>query len=683
MSVKFKTLLISTISFFIIAILTFTILGVAIFKYIDYIEHNGSEKKFKVVQAIIEREEYNMHKTTLDWAHWDDAYNFILGKNKEAFIEANLQDTTLQQLNLNFMYFIDAQGNMVYSMSRDIDSRTKDLLEKKLLNKSIDFNSLGGSKNNKKVPGILNIYGKLFIVDWAGINTTDEKSKINGGLIIGRYVDKQFIDYINSITNARVDFKEIINPNETNIDTLKKDSENIILYKPIQDINGDMSILSSISMERDDYKIGKNYFKAMILISFMIIALILFINVIIFDKCILKRLKALDEFINTVAITRDTKARINISGNDEIKNIANSTNRMLGKLESAYEDIFNLSYSDKLTGLRNRIYIENKFRELVQEESVDYSIIMGDVNGLKLVNDTFGHKEGDRLIYAIGTIIQSMCSKDDIIARWGGDEFIILIINKNYPYLASLIQDIKNECKRITDFGFKVSIALGSAEKNEGINLEEVMNLAEERMYRSKLTEAKSSRNGMVMSLERTLYEKHSETEEHTQRIKELSVKLGKKINLPEDKLSELELLSSLHDIGKIGIPDHILMKPGKLTDEEWKIMKRHTEIGYRIAKATPELSHVANEILSHHEKYDGTGYPQGLKGEEIPILSRVINVVDSFDVMTHKRVYKDAASIDYAVKELKRCSGTQFDPVIVNEFIDLLMEDSVKLKNS
>lgn len=683
MSVKFKTLLISTISFFIIAILTFTILGVAIFKYIDYIEHNSSEKKFKVVQAIIEREEYNMHKTTLDWAHWNDAYNFILGKNKEAFIEANLQDTTLQQLNLNFMYFIDAQGNMVYSMSRDIDSRTKDLLEKELLNKSIDFNSLGGLKNNKKVPGILNIYGKLFIVDWAGINTTDEKSKINGGLIIGRYIDKQFIEYINSITNARVDFKEIINSNEVNIDTLKKDSENIIRYKSIQDLNGDVSILSSISMERDYYKIGKNYFKVMILISFMIIALILFINVIIFDKCILKRLKALDEFINTVAITRDTKARISISGNDEIKNIADSMNRMLGKLESAYEDIFNLSYSDKLTGLRNRIYIENKFRELDQEESIDYSIIMGDVNGLKLVNDTFGHKEGDRLIHTIGTIIQSMCSKDDIIARWGGDEFIILIINKNYPYLSSLIQDIKNECKRITDFGFKVSIALGSAEKNEGINLEEVMNLAEERMYRSKLTEAKSSRNGMVMSLERTLYEKHNETEEHTQRIKELSVKLGKKINLPEDKLSELELLSSLHDIGKIGIPDHILMKPGKLTDEEWKIMKRHTEIGYRIAKATPELSHVANEILSHHERYDGTGYPQGLKGEEIPILSRVINVVDSFDVMTHKRVYKDAASIDYAVEELKRCSGTQFDPVIVNEFIDLLMENGVKLKNS
>jgi HD-GYP domain-containing protein (c-di-GMP phosphodiesterase class II) len=204
------------------------------------------------------------------------------------------------------------------------------------------------------------------------------------------------------------------------------------------------------------------------------------------------------------------------------------------------------------------------------------------------------------------------------------------------------------------------------------------MNLAEEKMYRSKLTEIKSSRNATIMSLEKTLYEKNNETEEHTQRVKKLSMKLGEKINLSQDELEELKLLSLLHDIGKIGIPDNILMKPGKLTAEEWEIMKRHTEIGYRIAKATPGLSHVANEIFCHHEKFDGTGYPQGLKGEEIPILSRIINIVDSFDVMTHKRVYKDASNKGHAIEELERCSGTQFDPDIVNEFINLLKEGSI-----
>lgn len=678
MSVKLKTLLISTISFFIITIVIFTVSGVSVFKYIDKIEYANINDDFKIVQALIDREEKNMNKTTLDWAHWDDAYNFLSGKNKEFFIETNLQDNTLNQLNLNFMFFTDTQGNMVYNMTRDIDRETKDLLINKLSNKSNNFNSLIKFSNNSSVhSGIISIYGKMFIIDVAHITTTDEKAKSNGNFIIGRYLDNSFTDYVNEVIKGKVDFKEIIHSHEANIDEIKKSGDYIILSKPIQDIYGDVSIISSISKNRYSYQLGKVYFKSMILIFSIVLILVLFINVIIFNKYILRRLKVLNEFINTVAITRDTKARINISGKDEIKNIANSTNRMLGELEVAYKDIFNLSYSDKLTSLKNRAYVENRFEELDKQGDFNYSIVMGDVNGLKLVNDTFGHKEGDRLICKIGSIMQDVCAKDDTIARWGGDEFTILIIGKENSYSPRLIQNIKDECEKVTDFGFKISIALGSAEKKEGINSEEVMNLAEERMYRSKLTEAKSSRNGTVMSLERTLYEKHSETEEHTQRIKELSVKLGKKINLSEDKLSELELLGALHDIGKIGIPDYILMKPGKLTDEEWEIMKRHTEIGYRIAKATLELSHVSDEILSHHERFDGTGYPQGLKGNEIPILSRIINVVDSFDVMTHKRVYKDAADIDYAIKELKRCSGTQFDPVIVDEFVNLLDENN------
>jgi HD-GYP domain-containing protein (c-di-GMP phosphodiesterase class II) len=238
------------------------------------------------------------------------------------------------------------------------------------------------------------------------------------------------------------------------------------------------------------------------------------------------------------------------------------------------------------------------------------------------------------------------------------------------------MKKIEHECDKINDFSFKISIALGSAEKNEMINAEAVMAFAEERMYRVKLTEIRSSRNATIMSLEKALYEKHSDTEEHTQRIKNLCLSLGKILDLSQDKLHELELLSLLHDIGKIGIPENILMKEAQLTSEEWEIMKKHSEIGYRIAKATDGLSHVANEILSHHEKYDGTGYPNGLKGEDIPILSRIINVVDSFDVMTHNRCYKNASSIEYAIEELKNCSGTQFDPRIADIFITMVLTD-------
>ncbi|MCE5287259.1 MAG: diguanylate cyclase [Pelosinus sp.] len=344
-----------------------------------------------------------------------------------------------------------------------------------------------------------------------------------------------------------------------------------------------------------------------------------------------------------------------------------------------YENkILRLSYYDKLTNLCNRAYMEEQFSEIEQQSEVEYHIIMGDVNGLKLVNDTFGHFEGDRLIKTVGKILAEACGSHAIAARWGGDEFIILSINKESDYVLGLMRKIQEECAGIKDFRFTITMALGHASSREQSGIEAVMNLAEERMYRRKLVEENSARNATIASLERTLYEKSAETEAHTQRIKHLAVKLGEKLDLPHDQLCELELLSLLHDIGKIGIPESILLKPGSLTEKEWEVMKQHTEIGHRIAMATPGLSHVAKEILCHHERFDGTGYPQGIKGEKIPLLSRIINIVDSFDVITHKRNYKEALTLEYALGELDRCAGTQFDPDLVVFFKELLREEGI-----
>lgn len=347
------------------------------------------------------------------------------------------------------------------------------------------------------------------------------------------------------------------------------------------------------------------------------------------------------------------------------------------------EEILFLSYSDKTTGLKNRVFMEQQFSNLDLNKESKYIIIMGDVNGLKLANDTFGHREGDRLICEIGRILKQSCDDDDIISRWGGDEFVILIKEKHINYVWDLVNKIKSFCKNSSEEGIKLSIALGYAEKNEeNTTTEQVMSLAEKRMYRNKLLENTSARSSTISSLTKTLHEKHSETEEHTMRIKELSLKLGKRLGLTQDKLDELELVAALHDIGKVGIPENILMKPSKLDEAEWEIMKTHTDIGYRIAKSTQQLEHVAYEILCHHERYDGTGYPSELKGEEIPLVSRIINICDSYDVMTNKRVYKKALDGEYAINEIKRCSGTQFDPVIAEEFLKLLEEEKEECLN-
>ncbi len=339
-----------------------------------------------------------------------------------------------------------------------------------------------------------------------------------------------------------------------------------------------------------------------------------------------------------------------------------------------------LSQTDLVTGLKNRAYLEELMNKTEKHAGEHTWIIMGDVNGLKLINDSFGHTEGDRLLKTIGNILRDCCSKDDIPARWGGDEFVVYVRNKSEEYVQNLINCITEACERAKNSPIKVSITLGYANRGSDMkSLNAVLKRAEEGMYRHKLLESRSTRSSIIASLEQTLHEKHIETLEHTKRIRKMCVKVGNRMGLSHEEMDELVLLGALHDIGKIGIPESILMKPGALTEEEWSVMKKHTEIGYRIAAATPELAHIADEILYHHERYDGTGYPHGLAGKSIPKLARVISIVDSFDVMTHERVYKEMVSVAEAVEELYRCSGKQFDPEIVELFIASLKLDTDK----
>ncbi|MFT9496390.1 sensor domain-containing diguanylate cyclase/phosphohydrolase [Anaerosolibacter sp.] len=331
-----------------------------------------------------------------------------------------------------------------------------------------------------------------------------------------------------------------------------------------------------------------------------------------------------------------------------------------------------LSYHDKLTGLYNRAFFEEELKRLDTDRQLPLAIIIGDVNGLKLTNDVFGHLTGDKLLAKTADILKKACRKEDIICRWGGDEFAILLPHTDKNIVDKICERIYCLSKESADTPIQIGISLGYAIKYKNEPMTELIKEAEERMYRNKLLESKSTRSHIINSLQKSLYERSHETETHCQRMKDLSIALGKSLNLDNDKINELGLLALLHDIGKMAISDSILQKPGKLTLEEWEKMKRHSEIGYRIAETSPELAHISKYILFHHERWDGTGYPKGLKGDEIPLLSRIISVVDVYDVMTNARVYKAPVSHDEALKEIVRCSGTQFDPEVVGKFLEL-----------
>ncbi|MBH1941759.1 diguanylate cyclase [Mobilitalea sibirica] len=340
------------------------------------------------------------------------------------------------------------------------------------------------------------------------------------------------------------------------------------------------------------------------------------------------------------------------------------------------KEILYLTYHDALTGIHNRRYFDENKVLLDKEEKYPLSVIVGDINGLKLINSAMGHQEGDKFINAIANILKSCIRKEDVLARTGGDEFSILLPNTRYEDACDIINLINSTCKEYnnhsTDDAYHISISLGCATKtNSKISLENIIKEAEQSMYRKKLLESRSLHSSLISSMKTTLCEKSHETEAHAGRLISISKSIGYKMNLMNEQLNELELLSTLHDIGKIGISDTILNKPGKLSEEEWIEMKKHPEMGYRIAMSTPELAPIADYILCHHERWDGKGYPQGLQGEEIPILSRIIAIADAFDAMTQDRPYRKAMKVEEALEEISINAGKQFDPNIVKIFLE------------
>ncbi len=348
-------------------------------------------------------------------------------------------------------------------------------------------------------------------------------------------------------------------------------------------------------------------------------------------------------------------------------------------LKEQQEKIEYLSYHDSLTGLYNRTFLEEEIERLDTGRQLPISMMMIDVNGLKLINDSYGHDMGDKLLKKTAEILENSSREEEIAGRWGGDEFLIVLPRTDREEAELIFQRIKSRCKdaRLTDdTGEKipVSLAIGiGVKEKEKEDIYDVLGVAEDNMFNDKLTESRSVKHNILQAMLNTLGAKSQETEAHVNRLEKLALKLGEKLDLNHTQMEKLTLLATLHDIGKTAIPQDILTKPDSLSDEEWEQIREHPTTGYRIASSSDEFTHVAEEILSHHERWDGSGYPRGLAGEDIPLLARIIAIIDAYDVMTNGRPYKEPISREEALEELKRCAGTQFDPELVEKFVDLM----------
>jgi diguanylate cyclase (GGDEF)-like protein len=341
-------------------------------------------------------------------------------------------------------------------------------------------------------------------------------------------------------------------------------------------------------------------------------------------------------------------------------------------LKRAQEKNQFLSYHDSLTGLYNRRYYEEAISRINKPANYPISIIMADVNGLKLVNDAFGHKIGDELLQRAADAILGSCRDNDIAARWGGDEFIILLPKTDWISAKSIVEKTKAISSGMRVNSVNVDISFGWATKeNDEEDISGTIKDAEDIMYKNKIIESKSMRSHTINMIMNTLHEKNPREEEHSVRVGEICRKIGTAMQLSDIDINTLTLVGFLHDIGKIAIEEGILNKPGRLTEPEFETVKQHPEIGCRIIRSSYEISEVAEAVLYHHERWDGGGYPKGLSGKTIPRFARIICIADSYDAMTSLRTYRDIWTPKKAAEEIIRCSGKQYDPEIARIFVE------------
>ncbi|HWR39647.1 MAG TPA: GAF domain-containing protein [Patescibacteria group bacterium] len=341
--------------------------------------------------------------------------------------------------------------------------------------------------------------------------------------------------------------------------------------------------------------------------------------------------------------------------------------------KQAEEKLRYFSLHDALTGLFNRAYFETELQRINDGRNGGVAIIVCDVDGLKLMNDTMGHVAGDRVLTGVAGILRKSVRQEDVVARIGGDEFAVLLREGDAvgEVCRRIRQEIRNFNRRQK---MPVSLSVGhSFRETRPFDSREVFREADNHMYREKLHRSRSIRSSLVQTAMKMLEMRDFLTEGHGERLQDMVTRVARRLQMQERQIADLRLLARFHDIGKVGIPDRILFKPGPLTPEETKEMQCHCEIGHRIALSSEDITPLADWILKHQEWWDGRGYPLGIRGDDIPLECRILALADAYDAMTSDRPYRKAVSREEAIVELRQYAGTQFDPTLVEIFIEVI----------
>ncbi|HHX59850.1 MAG TPA: diguanylate cyclase [Epulopiscium sp.] len=522
--------------------------------------------------------------------------------------------------------------------------------------------------------------GYSFLIDGAGNILAHPKYKYNigSGLINIDSLGPEIHKEIKTMKSGQM---------ETKLDGV----EGYLTYRSVEDTN--WTIGNFISFEH--FKDNNNELWRMFFIV-IIIAIIIFLSFTsIQRKNFLIPLLKLDEDIRKIDLENNIAYRIPLEIKDPFIGIKKALNTTLSKTQELVEQVEQdkeeileknenlnyLSYNDQLTGIYNRRYFEEQLQRLDVQETLPITLVMGDANGLKLINDSFGHKAGDNLLIAISDVMNKSCRVGDIVCRISGDEFVIILPRtdkKGAELVIDRIKQLSQEKKVSTDqfSNIEISVSYGFATKYDmKTNMLDILKNAEDNMYSNKLFDGPEMRKRTIKIILEELYKRDKNKKNHSQSVAKISKEIGIELGMKQEELQELVMVGEIHDIGEIAVGKEILNKKEKLTSEEWAEIKKHPEIGYRILNTISEMSNLAYYVLSHHERYDGMGYPKGLKGEEIPLVSRIVTIANAYDAMRSNRPYRKALCEDEIVREFAENAGTQFDPELSKLFVEKILK--------
>ncbi len=651
------------------------------------LERSDMERNVKRALKAIENEGNFLENIVKDWGQWDDSYNFMVTGSKE-YINANLDDMTFTYQHLNVVLYTDLDGQIVYIRAYDWDNRKEISLSNEAVHKLTAVKPLADSGKYAVTKGILTLPEGQMLVAAGAVTDSQGTASSRGVLLAGRFITNVEKVIISEMVQLPIDFvgwncqlppefadarTYLTSPAGMYVKTVNDDY--VAGYTMLEDIYGQPALILRVLGPRIITQQAQhvlNYFIVMLIAAGLVFGTVI---LALLEWSVLTRLASISNVVKKIAQQKDLSIRLAVSGHDELTELTENINNMLGSLEKAQTRLKYVGRHDALTGLYNRtIFEEFLTKSNCSNESVQ--IIMADVDGLKLINDTLGHASGDALLRKAAEVLKQMCPPDAIIARCGGDEFAVLLKNHPAEAVADLCRAIKAAAAEaeFDTLGLTLSMSIGYAVGTKHTDTAaELLKEADNHMYRDKLLRNRSTRSAIVQTLKKALEARDFITEGHADRMQEVVRLLGVELGLPDAKLAELQLFAQFHDIGKVGIPDGILFKPGRLTAEELVVMHSHSEIGYRIARSASDLVFIADWILKHHEAWNGSGYPLGLKGVEIPLECRILAIADAYDAMTNKRPYRLPVPKEKAVEEIRKNAGVQFDPELVKVFIKIL----------